>query len=181
MYLRSSDASGQAPVPARTGTNADLASGYQRVITADGFSGTGVRDASGAVVGGATITAIPDTHQYVVTVPKDELGGVDLATAGYALTMMSHAGDDEGAGGIRPVYDLAYWQSTAGTDMSWIHDYRFGGGAGEWTGDNAAKDTDSSDPNVLDVLVPDGSTQAGVLDYHAQSPVVLPYVGLTRP
>ena len=95
--------------------------------------------------------------------------------------MMSHAGDDEGAGGIRPVYDLAYWESTAGTDMSWIHEYRFGGGAGEWTGANAARDTDTSDPNVLDILVPDGSSQADVLDSGPPSPVVLPYVALAQP
>ena len=33
--------------------------------------------------------------------------------------------------------------------MSWIHDFRFGGGAGEWTGDNATHDTDTSDPNTI--------------------------------
>lgn len=180
LYL-GSGASGSGPVPARTGTNADLAAPYDLVVTADGFGGMGVRDASGALVGPATLTAIPDSRQYVVSVPKDVLAGVDLASAHYALTMMSHAGDDEGAGGIRPVYDAGYWASTAGTDMSWIHDYRFGGGAGEWTGDTAAKDTDTSDANVLDILVPNGSSQATVLDWTAGSPVVLPYVTLTRP
>ena len=172
---------GSGPVPARTGTNADLAAPYDLVITADGFAGLGVRDASGAVVGSARLTAIADTQQYVVSVPADVLASVDLASAEYALTMMSHAGDDEGAGGIRPVYDAAYWASTAGTEMSWIHEYRFGGGAGEWTGDTAAKDTDTSDANVLDILVPNGRSQSEVLDWTAGSPVVLPYVGLTRP
>ena len=137
------------------------------MVTADGFSGTGVRDAQGNVVGSASLTAIPGTQQYVVSVPKEALGGIDLASAGYALTMMSHAGDDEGAGGIRPVYDLAYWESTAGTDKTWIHEYRFGGGAGEWTDTNAARDTDTSDANVL--------------DYRTASPVVLPYVALAQP
>ncbi len=184
LYLRpggSAGTGGSTGVPARTGTNADLAGAYERVITADGFSGTGVRDAGGAVVGSASLTAIAATQQYVVSVPRSVLGPVDLAGADYALTMMSHAGDDEGAGGIRPVYDLAYWQSTAGTNMSWINEYRFGGGAGEWTGDNAAKDTDTSDANVLDILVPSGRTQADVLDWRAGSPVVLPYVTLTGP
>ena len=111
--------------------------------------------------------------------PADVFAGIDLADAEYVLTMMSHASDDEGAGGIRPVYDAEYWASTAGTDMSWIQEYRFGGGAGEWTGDNAAKDTDTSDANVIDILVPEGETQAAVLDWTAGSPVVLPYVGLT--
>ena len=54
--------------------------------------------------------------------------GAGVATARYEVTMISHGGDGEGIGHIRPVYDLAYWQSTVGTDMGWIHDYRFGGG-----------------------------------------------------
>ena len=70
--------------------------------------------------------------------------------------MTHHHARDEGAGGIQPVYDLAYRVSTAGTDMSWIQEYRFGGGGGEWT-DNEARDTDTADPNVLDVFVPVGS------------------------
>ncbi|HEX2772825.1 MAG TPA: hypothetical protein VHN18_10395, partial [Micromonosporaceae bacterium] len=91
---------------------------------------------------------------------------------------MSHAGDGEGTGHVRPVYDLTYWQSTAGTDMWWIHDYRFGGGAGVWTGETDARDTDPADPNVIDVIVPAGVTQAQVLDWTTASPVTLPYVSL---
>ncbi len=112
--------------------------------------------------------------------PKSAFSGLNLASARYVVTSMSHAADDEGAGGIRPVYSLDYWESTAGTDMSWIHEYRFGGGAGEWTGGNAAKDTDTSDPNVLDVFVPVGSDQSEVLDWTVGSPVDLPYVDLTQ-
>lgn len=165
--------------PALPGTNADLASPYSYVVTADGWS-SGVKDAGGASVGPVTMRAVPEAHLLIVSVPAAALAGVDLATAGYAVTAMSHADEagGEGIGGIRPVYDGDYWASTAGTGMSWIHDYRFGGGAGQWTGDNAAKDTDTSDPNVLDILVPAGSSQATVLDWRAGSPVVLPYVGL---
>jgi hypothetical protein len=63
--------------------------------------------------------------------------------------------------------------------MSWVHDYRFGGGAGEYAGDTAAKDTDTSDPNVLDVFVPVGGDQSEVLDWSGGSPVQLPWVDLT--
>ena len=52
LYLRSGGGTGA--VPARLGTNADVAAPYDLVVTADGFSGMGVRDASGAVVGSAT-------------------------------------------------------------------------------------------------------------------------------
>lgn len=176
LYI-SSGASG-GPVAALPGTNADLASPYSAVLTADGWSPALV-DASGNTLGPVTLTAIPESHQIVASVPRSALAGIDLSTAKYALTMMSHADpSSEGVGGIRPVYDGAYWASTVGTDMSWIHDFRFGGGAGEWTGDNAAHDTDTSDPNVLDILVPSGQSQSTVLDWQAGSPVVLPYVTL---
>ena len=62
--------------------------------------------------------------------------------------------------------------------MWWIHDYRFGGGAGVWTGDTDAHDTDTSDPNVIDLVVPPGESQSTVLDWTLGSPVTLPYVNL---
>ena len=88
-------------------------------------------------VGSATLLALPSTRQIVASVPKTAFPG-GLAGARYAVTMMSHGGDGEGTGHIRPVYDRAYWESTVGTGMSWIHDYRLGGGAGEWTDDGDA-------------------------------------------
>jgi hypothetical protein len=148
------------------------------VITADGFVGSAVRDADGTTVGSARLTAVPERRLVVISVPRSVLGPVALDSAQYALTVMSHADESEGAGGVRPVYSLDYWQSSAGTDMSWIHDYRFGGGAGEWTGADPSQDTDTSDPNVLDILVPPGTTQAEVLDWTAGAPVRLPYVTL---
>ena len=120
-------------MPALPGTNANLESPYQYVLTADGFNDLGLRDASGNTVGSATLLALASTRQIVASVPKTDIPG-GLAGARYVLTMMSHGGDGEGTGHIRPVYDRAYWDSTAGTDMSWIHDYRLGGGAGEWVG-----------------------------------------------
>ncbi len=154
IYLRPEGPSGWAAVPARTGTNADLAAPYAFVITADGFSGMAVRDASGTEVGPATLTAHPREQAVRRVACRARSSPASTSPRrGYALTMMSHASDDEGAGGIRPVYDPDYWAATDGTDLSWIHEYRFGGGAGEWTGDTAAKDTDTSDPNVLDIVV----------------------------
>ena len=167
-------------MPARTGTNAEIALPYSFVVTADGFSGSHVRDASGEVVAEARLTAIPALHQLVISVPASAFGGINLESARYVVTSMSHADEGEGAGGIRPVYDLDYWQSTADTDMSWIHDYRFGGGAGEYTDATAARDTVTSDPNVLDVFVPVGGDQSEVLDWTSGSPVDLPWVDLSH-
>ncbi len=176
VYVRGDAAGGT--VPALPGTNARLAP-YDRVVTADGFADLGVKDASGADAGPATLTAIPETRQIVVSVPRSAFDGIDLAGAEYAVAMMSHAdGNGEGVGNIRPVYDRTYWDQSPSNGMGWIQEYRFGGGAGEWTNDNAAKDTDTRDPNVLDVLVPAGESQSQVLDWTAGSPVTLPYVPL---
>ena len=173
-----SDAADGTAVPALPGTNAQLAP-YDLVVTADGFSDLGVKDADGRDVGSATLTAIPETRQVVVSVPASVFDGVDLAGARYAVAMMGHAyGGSEGVGNVRPVYDRDYWNSSPSQGMGWIQEYRFGGGAGVWTGDGAAKDTDTRDPNVLDVLVPAGSSQSQVLDWTAGSPVTLPYVTL---
>jgi glucan 1,4-alpha-glucosidase len=174
VYLRAGTGTGS--VAALPGTNARLAAPYDLVLTGDGFNDLGVRDAAGTTVGSATLLALPATRQVVISVPRSVLGSVDLATAAYAVVMTSHAGDGEGTGHVRPVYDRAYWESTAGTDMWWIHDYRLGGGAGVYTGDTDARDTDTRDPNVVDVIVPGGAAQAQVLDWTVTAPVTLPYV-----
>ncbi len=180
IYVRPGGATSSDTVAARPGTNADIAAPYSFVVTADGFSGSAIRSADGAVVAPATLTAIPDQRQLVISVPDGAFAGLNLGSARYVVTSMSHADEaGEGTGGIRPVYSLDHWESTVGTDQSFVHDFRFGGGAGEWTADNAARDTDRSDPNVLDVLVPTGSDQAEILDWTSGSPVVLPYVDLT--
>ncbi|HEX2773143.1 MAG TPA: glucan 1,4-alpha-glucosidase [Micromonosporaceae bacterium] len=176
VYVRGG--AGTGTVDALPGTNARLAAPYDLVVTGDGFNDLGVRDAAGNAVGPAALLALPATRQIIASVPKSVLGSTNLSTAQYAVVMMSHAGDGEGTGHVRPVYDRAYWESTAGTDMWWIHDYRFGGGAGVWTGDTDARDTVTADPNVIDVIVPPGVTQAQVLDWTTASPVTLRYVSL---
>lgn len=176
FYVRATGGSG--PVPALPGTNAQLAAPYDRVITGDGFNDLGVQDAAGARVGGATLLALPGTRQIVVSVPKGAFGDLDLASAQFAVVMVSHGGDGEGVGHVRPVYSRTYWESTAGTDMWWIREYRLGGGAGVFDGSIESRDTDTRDPNVVDVLVPEGQAQSAVLDWTYGSPVTLPYVTL---
>ena len=49
------------------------------------------------------------------------------------------------------------------------------------TGDTASRDTDTRDPNMVDVLVPSGQSQATVLGFAGLpvgGSVVLPYVAL---
>ena len=54
----------------------------------------------------------------------------------------------------------------------------FGGGAGVFDGGLPARDTDTRDPNALDILVGEGQAQSTVLDWRAGSPVVVPMLGL---
>ena len=75
----------------------------------------------------------------------------------------------EGIGYIRPVYDGDYWNNPP-DGFGWIKEYRFGGGAGVWN-DTPSHDTDTRDPNAIDVIVGCGQTQAQVLDWRAASPV----------
>jgi len=111
-------------------------------------------------------------------VPVAALGGLDLATAGFQVVLASHADENEGQGGIRPVYSRDFWDAAPGAGLPWIQEYRFGGGAGEFTDANPARDTDQSDPNLLDIVVGGSADQATVLDWRSGSPVVLPYVPL---
>ncbi|HEX9369742.1 MAG TPA: glycoside hydrolase family 15 protein [Roseiflexaceae bacterium] len=57
-------------------------------------------------------------------------------------------------------------------------EFRFGGGAGELDFGLASKDTDTRDPNALDVIVGPGQTQSSVLDWRTASPVQLPMLPL---
>ena len=91
--------------------------------------------------------------------------------------MFGNAESGEGVGYIRPVYDLAYWQNP-GPDFWWITQFRFGGGAGVWS-DTPSHDSDTRDPNALDIAVGPGQTQSQVMDWQASSPVALPMVPLT--
>jgi hypothetical protein len=62
--------------------------------------------------------------------------------------------------------------------MGWVKEYRFGGGAGEIDFDLVTKNTDTRDPNAIDVIVGEGQRQQDVLDWRAGSPVQLPMLAL---
>jgi hypothetical protein len=91
--------------------------------------------------------------------------------------MFGNAEGGEGIGYVRPVYDLGYWQNP-GAGMGWITEYRFGGGAGVWN-DTPSHDSDTRDPNAMDVVVGSGQAQAEVLAWQAGR-VRLPMLGLAR-
>ncbi len=174
VYVRTGE--GEGTVPALPGVNADLAAPWDAVIIGDGFDQLGMLGPDGTQVAGASLFTLAATRQIVVSVPKAAFPG-GLAGAEYAVAMLGHAGGDEGPGFVRAVYDLAYWQSPP-PGLEFVTEYRFGGGAGEFDGSLPSRDTDARDPNVIDLVVPAGTTQAEVLDYTARAPVVLPYAPL---
>ena len=91
--------------------------------------------------------------------------------------MFGNAEAGEGIGFIRPVYDFDYWNTNA---LGFVRDWRFGGGAGEMDFDLPSKDTDTRDPNAIDIIVGAGQTQAAGDELAEHSPVALPMVPLGR-
>jgi hypothetical protein len=163
------------PAAALPGTNMGTETPWSAVVVVDGrFDQAGVYAPDGSRIARGTISTLPAAHEIAFTVPRSAFGDVDLRGARYGVAMFGNAEAGEGIGYVRPVYDLEYWQNPP-ADKPWIKEYRFGGGAGEWTGD-ASHDSDTRDPNALDVIVGAGQTQAQVLDWRAGSPTRVPMV-----
>jgi glucan 1,4-alpha-glucosidase len=165
------------PTAALPGTNLDTASAWSAVVVADGrYDSKGVFAPDGSKIADVRLVAIPETRQIAAIVPRSALGGLDPATASYGVGMFGNAEPGEGVGYIRPVYDRAYWDAG---DPWWIKEYRFGGGAGVWE-DSADHDTDTRDPNALDIIVGAGQDQHTVMDWQTASPVRLPMVPISQ-
>ena len=163
--------------PGLPGTNINVEHGWDSVIVTDGrFDGAGVFSPDGTRTSAVSLLAVPEARQIVTRVPKAALGSLDPATARMSVAMFGNAEAGEGTGNVRPVYDGDYW---AAGDPSWIKEWRFGGGAGVFDGGLDSRDTDTRDPNALDVIVGEGQSQTAVLDWRAGSPVVVPMMGLT--
>jgi glucan 1,4-alpha-glucosidase len=168
-----------AAAHALPGTNMDTAAFWSAAVVGDGrFDTAGVYTPDGTHAAAGDILAVPQSHQIAVVVPRSALGGIELATARYGIAMLGNAEGGEGIGNVRPVYDYDYWNTSPDFGLWWIKEYRFGGGAGEWDGSLASKDTDTRDPNTLDVIVGADQSQSQVLDWRTASPVQLPMLAL---
>lgn len=174
VYLGS--ASGN-PVPALPGTNMNVATPWSVVIVGDGrFNSAGAYAPDGTKLASATLITVPQTHQIAVGIPLSALNGLDLTKAYYGTAMFDNCQSNEGIGFVRPVYSLAFW-SNPGPGLSFIPQFYFGGGAGQATF-TGANDTDTSDPNAIDIIVGPGQSQSEVLNWHLHSPCVLPMLPL---
>lgn len=170
VYLGEGSGGSAAALP---GTNMATASGWTAVVVADGrYDSKGVFAPDGSKIADVRLVAIPETRQIAAIVPKSVFDGRDPATTSYGVAMLGNAEPGEGIGYVRPVYDADYW---AAGDPWWIKEYRFGGGAGVWDG-TPAHDTDTTDPNALDIVVGEGQDQHTVMDWQTSAPVQLPMV-----
>jgi GH15 family glucan-1,4-alpha-glucosidase len=177
VYLGGGAGGRQAALP---GTNADIESAWTTAVVGDGrFDQAGAYAPGGAKVADGSILTVPETRQIAVVVPRSSLGTIDLATARYAVAMLGNAEGGEGIGYVRPVYDYDYWNNPP-EGMGWVKEFRFGGGAGEIDFSLPSKDTDTRDPNTIDVIVRSDQSQSQVLDWQAASPVQLPMMQLER-
>lgn len=174
ILLRDGAETGTAPTPALPGTNTATEGPWDLAVVADGRYqdqplSLGVWDSALDRVAAAELDVVRATNDIVVTVPAEVFDGLDPATAGYQISMLSNAEPTEGIGLVRPVYSLEHWSELGNRE------FRFGGGAGEQTGDLPSRDTDTRDPNTIDVVTGE-RPQAEVLDWTGSSPVVLPFL-----
>ena len=175
IYVKDGAATGQ-PTALLPGTNMSATAPWSRAIVADGRHetstyGEGVYAPDLTKVAPAELQVLPTSRQIVVTIPATAFTGTDLATAGYQVSLFSDADDSEGIGNIRPVYSLQCWNGAGCPDF--VKAYRFGGGAGNWDPSLPTFDTDTADPNAIDVISGD-TPQATALDWTTTHPVVVP-------
>jgi len=181
IYVHDSTNTATTSTPLLPGTNMNAAGPWSQAIVADGRHqssayGEGVYGPGLTKIGAADLQVLPTSHQIVVTIPASVFGSTDLAKATYQVSMFSDAEDGEGIGNVRPVYSLDCWNGGSGCPW-FIKQYRFGGGAGNWDGSMPSQDTDTSDPNAIEII--SGSTpQSTALDWTKGSPVTVPYLPL---
>jgi glucoamylase len=135
------------------------AGAWSRLIEAQGF-GQRYVDASGATLGTLTIKANDISRYITISVPKASLG---TPASGWGFTVVLHGQD-----GFSP--DQA--RGFAATPQ----EFAFGVCAPGGSGPKCAADPGTV-PKAMDVITPDGTSQATELDYTA-GPVVLQPVGM---
>ncbi|GAA3029651.1 glucodextranase DOMON-like domain-containing protein [Microbacterium dextranolyticum] len=176
IYLQ--DGSSSTVTALLPGTNTFARGAWSRAIVADGrFAdtpfGAGVFNASGARVSSVQWDVDP-AGAIEVSVPVSALGGIDLGSVGYQVSMLSSTEPGEGVGNVRPVYSAA---CGAGVGCpGFVGQYRGSGGAGQFTDAVASRDTDTTDSNAFD-LITGNEDQSVVMDW-THGPVIAPYLPL---
>ncbi|SHL18984.1 glucan 1,4-alpha-glucosidase [Haladaptatus paucihalophilus DX253] len=151
VYLRDPDASG-GTTDAREGVNATFEAPYQYRVVAEGFVPARVEAGDGSeLTRDVTITGYESVDAVKLELPKSTLDG-DLTDMQLVPLLLGQDGYSPGR--IRPV------NATAGG-------YTFGGGR-----------DDSMNPNVIDLVTPEGVNQSDALAYSADELATIPYLSL---
>ena len=156
VYVRDSDAGDSVPstTDGRIGTNVTFEAPYHYRVKVEGWSNNRrVEAADGTtLVQGFPASADQEAGTISFRVPKDAIGG---SLTGSEISVMMFGQDGYGAGRIRQV---------AASNGSWA----FGGGR-----------DDDMDSNVIDMIVPSGTTQSDALAYSADAKAQAPYVPIS--
>ncbi|WP_321112678.1 glucodextranase DOMON-like domain-containing protein [Halorussus salinisoli] len=151
IYVRDPAASG-GTTEAREGVNATFEAPYHYRVFAEGFVAPRVEATDGSeVTQDVSLSGYKSVDAIKIDVPKSALGG-DLEDKQVVPLMLCQDGFSEGR--IRPV-------------MAEAGDWVLGGGR-----------DDDANPNVVDLVTPDGVSQSEALDYSATQRATIPYLSL---
>lgn len=151
VYVRGPSASGGA-ADAREGVNATFEAPYHYRLVVEGFTESTVEAADGTVVSrDVSATSYPSADSLKIEVPKTAFE-TELREAEIVPLVLGQDGFSPGR--IRPV-----------TEAAGAH--TFGGGR-----------DDDLNPNVIDLVTPDGQTQSDALAYSTTEAATIPYLSL---
>jgi len=150
IYIQNPEAENGATA-GRTGTNVTFEDPYQYRVVANGQDGVLVEDHEGNQVAEGSLKTNPVADEIVVEIPKDTL---DAGIRSHYLAPLMFGYHPDGDGGVMPV------QSEAG-------EMAFGGA-----------ETPEMAPRVIDMAVPETSSQSEALSYSSDSMATLPYTSL---
>jgi GH15 family glucan-1,4-alpha-glucosidase len=153
IYVRDPGANdGTGTTKPRKGVNATFEAPYHQRVFVEGFIEPVVEASDGSVVSrDVSVTAYRPVDIVKIEVPKNAIGG-SLTRKQFVPLLLGQDGFSPGR--IRPV------KAGAGG-------YVFGGGR-----------DDTMDPNVIDLVTPDGISQSEALGYSATEQAVIPYLSL---
>jgi len=150
IYLQNPEAENGA-TEGRAGTNVTFEAPYQYRLVADGENGARVEDHEGNVVAEGSVMANGVADEIVVEIPKTAIEG---GIRSYYVAPLMLGYHPDGEGNVMPV------QAEAGSSA-------FGGA-----------ETPGQAPRVIDMVVPETSTQSDALAYSSDAKATLPYTSL---
>jgi carbohydrate-binding DOMON domain-containing protein len=151
VYIRDPTKSG-GTTDARPGVNATFTDPYHYRVFAEGFVAPRVEGPDGTeITRDVSLTGYQSVDAVKIELPKSALGG-DLSGAELVPLLLGQDGFNTGR--IRPV-------------MATRGGYVFGGGR-----------DDAMNPNVIDLVTPDGVAQSDVLAYAADERATIPFRSL---